>query len=177
MKVSTILGITVLNIPIDFLPKVSLLVMMFLAMTIDFITGIAKAYVLRQKITSKALRRTIIKFCQYGGAILIGLGISYMSKEVEAFNNSWKYAPKFMSYFNNTLLLFIITIEVRSIVENLNAMDRNSRFAKGFLYPALRILDIQIKNRSIAKLTIETDEEDEEIEVKQTKIQSKNIVK
>jgi hypothetical protein len=164
------------GLPLDFLPKVSLLLMMFLAMTFDFITGIAKAYVLKQKITSKALRRTVIKFSQYGGAILIGLGLSYMSREVGTFNETWKYAPKFMNFFNNSLLVFIITIETRSIVENITAMDRNSRFAKGFLYPALRILDIQIKNKSVAQVTIETDEDDD-IEIKHTKVQSKNVVK
>lgn len=168
------ISVTMLNIPFDFLPKVALLVMMFLAMAIDFATGIAKAYVLKQKITSKALRRTVIKFCQYGGAILIGLGISYMSKMVGEFNDSWKYAPKFMTFFNNSLLVFIITIETRSIVENLTAMDRNSRFAKGFLRPALKILDIQIKGGPMAKLTIETDEE---IEVSEKTVTSKNIVK
>lgn len=168
------IGITVIDIPFDFLPKVTLLVGMFGAMAIDFLTGILKAYALRQKITSKALRRTVIKFCQYGGAILIGLGISYMSKEVGSFNESWKYAPKFMSFFNNSLLVFIITIEIRSIVENIAAMDKNSRFARGFLNPALKLLDIQIKNNPVAKITIETDED---VEVTQKTIQSKNIVK
>lgn len=166
-------GLTLLATPFEFLPKVSLLVMMFIAMVVDFGTGIAKAYILKQKITSKALRRTITKFSQYGGALLIGMGISYMSNEMVEHNKSWQYAPGIMSWFNNGLILFIISIETKSIIENLAAMDKNSVISKNLFQPALKILNIQIGNNPVAKLTIETDDE---IEVTQDVIKSKNIV-
>lgn len=157
MKIITVL---LLMAGYGFLPKVSLLIIMFLAIGFDFITGIVKTLLEKKRITSKAMRRTIIKFCQYGGSVCIGLAMSFLSNEVGKYNPSWRYAPEVMSYFNNTLLVFIIIIELRSIVENLIKLNVSSEISKGFLNPVSRVLNVWGKDSTpVAKITIETEKD------------------
>jgi hypothetical protein len=168
-------GIANINFP--FLPKVSLLVIMSGAMACDLILGLLRAKLAGIKITEKGLTRTIIKFCQYGGAIFLGLGISYLSMEVSKFNDTWKYTPQFMSFMNNSLLVYIITIEVRSCVKHLIGLDSKSEISTTLLGPVLKVLSIQIKKNPVVQITMEAASEDDEdeMEVVKTVIKSPNI--
>lgn len=177
MKVALIAVIlNFLIIDLDFLPKVSLLVMMALAMGLDFLTGVLKAFALRQKFTSKRLRQTIIKFIQYGGAILIGLMISYIAADLEKEKPEWKYAQKTMSWFNNGLLVLIIIIELRSITENLYEMNTSNIFARKVLNPMIKIFTVKINNNPVATYATEETESDTDIKIEEKVIAHKDII-
>lgn len=129
---------------VSFLPSAPLLFYMGVAILIDFITGIAKAKLLRIARTSKGYRKTVSKFIQYGGALAIGVVLANIGEGPA--NDPTKVM---IAYFNNALIIFIIYIEVTSVFENLYAMDQKSVFSKYFISPMLRILTWQIKNNPI----------------------------
>lgn len=162
-------GITLLNINLSFIPKADLFIVWGIMMVIDFGTGVTKAILLGQQRTSRGYRQTIIKFLQYGGAILISMGISYLAINNPDINKKWSGLATFMSWFNSGLLLFIIMIEVLSIIENIYSLNPKSAFAKNLLRPALKILTIELKKNPLTKLTIETEEEIDPKQVKITK--------
>lgn len=133
-----------LFIKITFLPSVSLLSYMAIAMVLDFVTGIAKAKVLNQARTSAGYRRSVIKFLQYGGSIAVSLILANAgeSKATDPFR-------AIFSHFNDGLLLFIIYIEATSVFENLYAIDNKTSISRYFIAPVLKILTWQIKNNPI----------------------------
>lgn len=137
-----ILSIAILLlVKVTFLPSVSLLLYMAIAIVLDFGTGIVKAKVLNQVRTSAGYRRTVIKFLQYGGSIAIGLLLANAGegKAGESFR-------AMLSYFNDGLILFIIYIEATSVFENIYAIDQNSMISRYFIAPVLKILTWQIRN-------------------------------
>jgi phage-related holin len=150
---------TFLNVKFNFLPKADLVVIMGICLVVDFISGLMKAVVLGKKRTSTGFRQTLIKFIQYGSALLIGMCISYLGTQMQEYNETWSNASKYMSWFNSGLLIFIILIEIVSILENLYEMNSTSKFAQYAIKPALRILTIELKNNPLTKITIETEDE------------------
>lgn len=165
------------DLPFGFFPKVSLLGIMSGAMVADFILAVIRVKLAGGKITNKGLTRSVIKFCQYGGAIAIGLLISYLSMEVSKYNSSWKYTPQFMSFMNNSLLVFIIHIEIRSCIKHLMNMDKRSAISTTLFGPVLKLLSVKIKGNPLVTAVVEAeDENDLPIEIEQTTIKSKNIV-
>lgn len=145
MKILSIAMLLLLKV--TFLPSVSLLLYMAIAIVLDFATGIVKAKVLSQVRTSAGYRRTVIKFLQYGGSIAIGLILANAGegKAAEPFK-------AMLSYFNDGLILFIIYIEATSVFENLYAIDKSSMISKYFIAPVLKILTWQIKNNPVTEM-------------------------
>lgn len=144
-KEMKILSIAILLfLKVTFLPSVSLLFYMAIAIILDFITGILKAKVLKQVCTSAGYRKSVVKFLQYGGSIAIGLVLANVGegRTADAFKSM-------ISYFNDGLLLFIIYIEVTSVFENLYAVDNRTVMSKYFIAPVLKILTWQIRNNPI----------------------------
>lgn len=172
----TAIILTLLDINLNFLPKADLIVVFGISMVLDFITGVIKAVILGRARNSTGYRKTIIKFLQYGGAILIGMGISYMGAKISQYNPSWVNIINYMSWFNTGLLVFIIFIEFVSILENIYALNPKSKFAKYAIKPALHILTIELRKGPFRKLTIETEEE--EVDLKQlTEVLEKSPIK
>lgn len=165
-----------LNIQTGFLPKADLLIIMGIALVLDFLTGVVKAVFKGTKRTSMGYRKTIIKFIQYGSAIMIGMGISYLGTQIEEYNKGWANVSKYMNWFNNGLLILIILIEITSIFENIYELNRKSKFSRYVINPALKILTVQIKNNPMTKVSFVTDDDDAEVEITEEKITSKNIV-
>jgi hypothetical protein len=133
-----------LFIKVAFLPSVSLLSYMAIAMVLDFVTGIAKAKVLNQARTSAGYRRSVIKFLQYGGSIAVSLILANAGegRAAEPFK-------AMLSYFNDGLIIFIIYIEATSVFENLYAIDSRTLMSRYFIAPVLKILTWQIRNNPI----------------------------
>jgi hypothetical protein len=171
MKILAIGGMTLLNIKFGFLPNVDLLVVMGIAMVIDFLSGIAKSIVLNEPRTSTGYRKTIIKFIQYGGAILVSMGITYLG----SYNREYETIAKGMKYFNNGLLILIIFIEITSILENIYSLNKTSKIAKHVIRPALKIFTIEIKNNPIARIAVEAEDKDD-VKITTETITSKNII-
>lgn len=152
-----ILSVSILLfLKIAFLPSVSLLFYMAIAMVIDFITGIVKAKMQGQIRTSAGYRKTVVKFLQYGGSIAAGIVLANLSQE-----KGGESLKLLLSYVNDGLLVFIIYIEVTSVFENLYAIDNSSVISKMFIAPVLRILTWQINNNPLMKQLKKDSEKDE----------------
>src|ERR1044072_3303968 len=103
MKILSIAILLLLKV--TFLPSVSLLFYMAMAIVLDFVTGIVKARVLNQVRNSSGYRKSVVKFLQYGGSIAIGLVLANAGegRTADAFK-------ALLSYCNDGLILFIIYI-------------------------------------------------------------------
>lgn len=121
-------------------PDLNLLIWVFLAVGLDFVTGIAKAYVQGVKRTSERYRKTIVKAVQYGGAIIVGI---ILATNINEDKNT--QLSLIVDYLNNGLLIFIIYIECTSVFENLYAMDKKSKLSKYFIKPVLSLLTFQLE--------------------------------
>lgn len=137
-----------LNIKFNFFPSVNLLIIMGITIVIDFATGVLKATLLKQVRTSEGYRKTVVKFLQYGGGVVVGCLLKYLgAKQSEMANVS-----QYIDYLNNGLLIFIIFIETTSILENIYAVDKETPFSKYLIAPLLKLLTFQIKNNPIERL-------------------------
>lgn len=146
-------GFWLLNIKFNFLPSVNLLVVMGITIALDFGTGVLKAIILKQVRTSEGYRKTVVKFLQYGGGVVVGCLLKYLgTKQSEMANVS-----QYIDYLNNGLLIFIIFIETTSILENIYAVDKETPFSKYLIAPLLKLLTFQIKNNPIEKLAEKQD--------------------
>jgi hypothetical protein len=144
---------SLLFIKFAFLPNSQLLFWMGLAIALDFLTGIAKACVLKKARTSEGFRKTITKFLQYGGALAVGMILSNAAKQ-----NAMVQAETLLKYFNDALVIFVIYIEVTSVFENLYEVDKKSMISKYFIRPILKLLTVQIKTNPLVKAANETKE-------------------
>jgi hypothetical protein len=145
---ATALVFWTLNIKFNFLPSPNLLVIMGITIVLDFVTGIIKAKLSNQARTSEGYRKTVIKFTQYGGSVLVGCLLKYVGSKQSDMTNINQY----IDYLNNGLLIFIVFIETTSILENIYAIDKETPFSKYLISPLLKLLTFQIKNNPIEKL-------------------------
>lgn len=109
---------------------------------LDFITGVIKAIVKGEQRTSVGYRRTVKKFTQYFGAI----GASIIAQYALSFkfvSSEFNYISEFL---NNSLLMFIIFIELTSILENLIEVDNKSPFAVYLIRPIHSIMTFAIRH-------------------------------
>lgn len=83
-----------------------LIIALMILLTLDLITGIRKARINKQAITSGGLRRSVNKFIEYSIAILASQVFTFLFK-----------LDLTLSYY---VALFIATIELKSIFENIS---------------------------------------------------------
>jgi len=83
-----------------------LIIGLFIFLALDLITGIRKARINKQAITSLGLRRSVSKFLEYSIAILASQVFTFVFK-----------LDITLSYY---VALFIATIELKSIFENIS---------------------------------------------------------
>jgi hypothetical protein len=119
------------------LPPSGLLIWLGLAMTLDLITGVAKAIRNNVPRTSTGFRQTVVKFIQYGGAIAIGIILANVSEFRKDESSEWIY-----KYFSNSMLIFMIYIEIKSVFENLIEISPDSDFTRFFLKPIHDLLSV-----------------------------------
>jgi phage-related holin len=139
---------TFLNVQYNFLPKASLLIVMGLLIALDFGTGVLKAVLLKKARTSEGYRKTVVKFMQYGGAVVVGILLKYLSLQQPNMVDMATY----IDYLTNGLVAFIIFIEATSVLENIYAVDSESPFSRFLVGPLLKLMTFQIKNNPISKL-------------------------
>jgi hypothetical protein len=121
---------------------------MGLGICLDFLTGVIKSVVLKEARTSKGYRKTIVKFTQYGGSVLVGMLLKFIGSKNSDMANIALYAD----YLTDGLVIFIIFVELTSVMENIYAIDKETPFSKYFVGPLLKILTFQIKNNPVTKL-------------------------
>lgn len=137
------LGLSISNfINIKSIPDAHLLLWLFGVISFDFLTGFTKAKFQKQATNSEALKRTIIKFLQYGGAIVVSVVLSEVLKKQGA-----DAILPYVGYVGNTLVTFIIYIELVSILENLIAIDKKSVLSKKILQPLHKLLTIALEKK------------------------------
>jgi Bacteriophage holin family len=137
---------TFLFIKFTFFPNVNLIMWMLIAIGLDFITGFAKACFKNENRTSQAMRKTIIKFLQYAGALAAAMIIGNTAKD-----NKIEGLQSVMQWANDGLVIFIIYIELVSIFENLLAIDDGSIISKYFFKPIHKLLTLSLKNNPVNK--------------------------
>lgn len=133
-------GPVILGIQLTWLPNLSLLTWLTVAITIDFITGVLKSKVAKKEITSSLYRETIKKIIQYFGCISLCLLVQNISKSEH----------EYLGYFDDGVISFIIYIEVVSIFENLYEVDSTSLLSKLLIKPALTVLKFGLEKNPIA---------------------------
>ena len=136
--------VTLLNVNYSFLPTGTLLLAMAVAVILDFITGVIKASYNNQVRTSEGYRKTVVKFIQYGGAVCVSMLLKFLVGLKD--QGTVEYLNPYMEFLNDGLLIFIIFIEVTSVLENMYAIDSKSVFAVYFIKPLLKIMTFAIKN-------------------------------
>lgn len=124
------LGITWLKL--NFFPSFSLIWMLLLSIGLDLVTGVAKAWLKKENTTSEGLRRTVVKFIQYGGFIICGvILVNLLGKEKD---------KDFYEYVINGLFTFTVLIELLSICENVVEISPNSKICRYIIYPFMKIV-------------------------------------
>ena len=123
------------------LPPPDLLIWLGVTMFIDLLTGIAKAIKKNVPRTSTGYRRTVAKFIQYGGAIAIGIVLA----NIADYKKDGEINKMIYAYFSNSMLLFIIYIEITSILENLIEVSPEGEFTRKFLKPVHRVFSFDFK--------------------------------
>lgn len=86
------------------LAQQTILIIAFIAVILDFLTGITKA-IYQKNIQSEKLRKTIPKIIGYCAIILIGVSLQIVFK---------------IDFITKIICLFIIVIEFISVIENVN---------------------------------------------------------
>jgi phage-related holin len=137
------------------LPQFSLLVWVLILMVADLVTGILKAKLLRETITSEKARRTIIKFLQYFGSI--GLVVVMINQ-----NHQNEVFVKVMNWAKDGVTILIIYIELLSVFENLYQMDKSSRISTYFIRPIYWLLSLAIKDNPLKKAESQAKKEQDE---------------
>ncbi|MCX8018930.1 MAG: phage holin family protein [Chitinophagaceae bacterium] len=128
-------------IKFTFWPDANLLGWMLIAVAIDFLVGFMKAVFLNQKRTSAALRKTLVKFLQYGGAIAAALIL-----QNALFDKKDERLTGLLQYTTDVIVIFIIYVELVSIFENLIEIDPENFMSRYFFKPVHNVLTLNIQN-------------------------------
>lgn len=108
-----------------FAPVVGILVAVGVAIALDTILGIAKAVILKDKVTSRKLSNIVSKFVLYQSAILLLYTIDKFL--LGEFFKIWFSIPFF---FTKVIAIVIIFIELTSMKENFEAAFKIDIFQK-----------------------------------------------
>lgn len=129
-------------------PDYRLFLVMIAAIALDFITGVLKAKVSREKRTSGGFRKSIQKISQYASCTIGSFVLLNLASVTRG-----KVDLQTATLIGNGLMVAIIYIEVTSIFENAYAINSDSLLAKYFIKPVLNILTFQLKNNPATKVS------------------------
>lgn len=139
LKITIAAGLA--GLQLKFMPNVNMLGWVFVAVFVDFITGVIKAKIQDKLLSSQGFRQTSIKCLQYLGLIV---GCIILGNTVDKEN-------QLVKWINDGMLLFIIYVEVYSIFENLYAFNPDSKVAPLFKL-VMRILTVGLEKNNINKI-------------------------
>jgi len=100
------------------------LIWLLIAVMLDLITGVTKAIVQNgiRHVTSQGLRMTVIKFIQYGAFLIITHVLVHFTV------NGKSVSP--LAFIDNWAFSLLILIEVKSVYENIVAINPKLDFIK-----------------------------------------------
>jgi drug/metabolite transporter superfamily protein YnfA len=147
-------------IKITFYPSLPLIYWTASAIFLDLFTGIVRSLVKGNFLVSHGLRKTLRKFAQYLGTVLLLFLFTNTftydeeaTKRVLAVFGEGLY-PKIygsLTFVNNMVLLIMIYTEMLSISENLIGIDSTSGFSRWVLRPLHYVLSMAIVNNAFNK--------------------------
>ena len=134
LKSPTFLGIFlgVTWFQITYLPSANFLLILGIAVGVDLITGIAKAWAKGEHTTSSGLRKTLNKVIQYGGFIIVGVLLLNITI---GDSNLSRYRTVIDGCF-----LFMIMIELISICENVVEVSPDSKIVRYVIRPFMKLI-------------------------------------
>lgn len=112
-----------------------------IAMGCDLATGIAKAYRKKESITSKGLRDTVSKCIQYGTFLIITHVLTH-------FEIGGKVQYPQLEWLNKLSLEFIILIEIKSVYENIVAINPKFDFVQSLWDKVVKVFPAKTGNKS-----------------------------
>lgn len=115
-----------------YLPTQNFIVILIIAMTVDLITGIARAWKKGKPTLSIGLRDTLDKFIQYGGFIVVGVLLLNITVGVQDLS---KYRIVIDAAYT-----FMILIELISICENLVEVSPDSKLVSYVIKPFMKLI-------------------------------------
>ena len=145
---------------ITFYPSTNLIYWCASAILLDLLSGIFKSLAKGDFLVSNGLRKTIKKFAQYIGTVLLLFIFSNVfthdpeatKRALDFFgDNIYNQIHSSLEYINNLVLLIIVYTELLSISENLIAIDHTSGFSRWVLKPIHRLLSLAIINNTFNK--------------------------
>lgn len=140
-----------LGIDLYLSPSMNLFMIMWVAIGIDFVTGITKAKLLKENRTSKGFRKTVVKISQYMIPVLvIGFVAMRLPEKAATVEGNPYFSKAFLLKANGWLMMFIIYIEITSIFENLYEIDKKTVIAKYIYKPALFLLKLGLEKNPVA---------------------------
>lgn len=117
-----------------------------IVMSIDLFTGIAKVVKNDgwKSVSSKGLRDTVVKCIQYGAFLIITYVLTHyeIGGQVQMRNTEW---------LSKIAYQFIILVEIKSVYENIVAIDNRLDFVATTLYKVVDMLPKKFKNKSNEK--------------------------
>jgi phage-related holin len=135
---------TIFGYNFHFVPNIYMLMYaVVIGMVVDFATGVIKAKMKKEERTSEGYRRTVKKVTQYFTAIGLSLGIQYLVKQTLTSTDAD------MKYISVFVLVFVLYIEVTSIMENIYEIDSHSTMARFFIRPLLSILKFGLEKNPL----------------------------
>lgn len=131
---------------IKYLPSAMLLFWLVISVALDLVTGLLKAWSKGQTTTSTGLRKTIIKIGSYVGTVVMVVVLVNLVGLVDVTN-------KFdLTVLIDSLMGFMVFIELYSICENIDAAYPDSPLSKYMITPILKFLKGKLKNNPITSL-------------------------
>lgn len=130
-----------LGVEVILKPTLSLISVVFIAIAIDFLTGVVKAKFKKQARTSTGYRKTVTKLLQY---IVPIIALEIGARNIPEIKNTLKQ-------FSGYLMYFVLYVEFTSIIENLYEIDSKSMIAKFLYRPLLTILKVGIEKNPVTE--------------------------
>jgi len=159
-------GLMLIGINFIMSPRATTISVLFCLVFIDFITGVIKAKINGTARTSEGFRRTLKKIPGYIIVpVVLWLGGVYAKTHVVSTESiDMIKMAKILQDASGWIMLFIMYIEVTSILENLSEIDKHGSLNKYFVKPLLIILKIGIDNNPMKrlsdKITVEKESKD-----------------
>lgn len=128
---------------IHFVPSVMILFWLVIAVAFDLLTGVLKAWSKGDSTTSTGLRKTVIKIGSYVGTVVM---VVILVNVIGVVDVNHKYD---LSILIDTLMGFMVFIELYSICENISEAYPNSPLVTYMIGPILKFLKGKISKNPL----------------------------
>ena len=113
-------------------------------MILDLLTGVGK--VIKQEgyraVTSKGLRDTVSKCIQYGGFLIITHILTHFEVDGQS-------RMQHVRWINKLAYEFVILIEIKSVYENIVAINKKFDFINEYIKKIIKALPIKYKDEQV----------------------------